>query len=247
MPAVMSKSVVATPTCSRPAASIPTPASAVRGARLVQGRRCVLRTARDVVIRASAPAATIEIAPPKAGEEELFKAINTIRFLSIDGVNKANSGHPGLPMGCAPMAYLIFNEYLVHNPKNPLFPNRDRFVLSAGHGSMLQYSLLHLTGYESVQVKICFPISCILNVLLLFMNLPVLLLPSLAGISLFCKLWICSRPDQVCVPQLDDLKQFRQWGSKTPGHPENFETLGIEVTTGGALACLFALGLHHGD
>ncbi|EIE18713.1 transketolase 7 [Coccomyxa subellipsoidea C-169] len=117
-----------------------------------------------------------------AGEEELFKAINTIRFLSIDGVNKANSGHPGLPMGCAPMAYLLYNEYMTYNPKDPLWPNRDRFVLSAGHGSMLQYSLMHLAGYESVQ--------------------------------------------------LEDLKQFRQWGSKTPGHPENFETLGVEVTTG---------------
>jgi transketolase len=105
------------------------------------------------VIRAAAPAATIEIAPPKAGEEEIFKAINAIRFLSIDGVNKANSGHPGLPMGCAPMAYLLYNEYITHNPKDPLWFNRDRFVLSAGHGSMLQYSLMHLSGYESVQVR----------------------------------------------------------------------------------------------
>ncbi|BDA49762.1 Transketolase, chloroplastic [Coccomyxa sp. Obi] len=182
MPATMSKTAIAVPTCSRQAASIPSAGSSFKGARLVLGRRAAVRAVRDAVIRAAAPAATIEIAPPKAGEEELFKAINTIRFLSIDGVNKANSGHPGLPMGCAPMAYLLYNEYMKHNPKDPSWPNRDRFVLSAGHGSMLQYSLLHLTGYESVQ--------------------------------------------------LEDLKQFRQWGSKTPGHPENFETLGVEVTTG---------------
>ncbi len=154
MPATMSKALLASPTCSRQAASIPSARSSFKGARLVQGRRAALRAARDVVIRASAPAATIEIAPPKAGEEELFKAINTIRFLSIDGVNKANSGHPGLPMGCAPMAYLLYNEYMTYNPKDPLWPNRDRFVLSAGHGSMLQYSLMHLAGYESVQVRL---------------------------------------------------------------------------------------------
>lgn len=108
--------------------------------------------------------------------------INAIRFLSIDGVNKANSGHPGLPMGCAPMAYVLWNETMKFNPKNPKFFNRDRFVLSAGHGSMLQYSLLYLCGFDSVT--------------------------------------------------MDDLKSFRQWGSKTPGHPENFVTEGVEVTTG---------------
>lgn len=150
----MSKAAIAVPTCSRQAASIPSAGSSFKGAKLVLGRRAAVRAVRDAVIRAAAPAATVEIAPPKAGEEELFKAINTIRFLSIDGVNKANSGHPGLPMGCAPMAYLIYNEYMKHNPKDPMWPNRDRFVLSAGHGSMLQYSLLHLTGYESVQVSI---------------------------------------------------------------------------------------------
>lgn len=153
MPATMSKAAIAVPTCSRQAASIPSAGSTFKGARLVLGRRAAVRAVRHAVIRAAAPAATIEIAPPKAGEEELFKAINTIRFLSIDGVNKANSGHPGLPMGCAPMAYLLYNEYMKHNPKDPSWPNRDRFVLSAGHGSMLQYSLLHLTGYESVQVS----------------------------------------------------------------------------------------------
>lgn len=112
--------------------------------------------------------------------EEL--CINAIRFLSIDGVEKAKSGHPGLPMGCAPMSFVLWDKFLKFNPKNPKWFNRDRFVLSAGHGSMLQYSLLHLFGYDSVTIE--------------------------------------------------DLKQFRQWKSKTPGHPENFVTPGIEVTTG---------------
>ena len=74
--------------------------------------------------------------------------INTIRFLAVDGVQKANSGHPGMPMGAAPMAYVLWTRFLKHNPANPAWPNRDRFVLSAGHGSMLLYSLLHLTGYD---------------------------------------------------------------------------------------------------
>ena len=108
--------------------------------------------------------------------------INSIRFLAIDAVNKANSGHPGLPIGAAPMAYALWDRVLKHNPSNPGWYNRDRFVLSAGHGCMLLYSLLHLTGYDSVG--------------------------------------------------LEDIKQFRQWGSKTPGHPETFETAGVEVTTG---------------
>jgi transketolase len=108
--------------------------------------------------------------------------INSIRFLSVDGVEKAKSGHPGLPMGAAPMAFTLWDKFMKFNPKNPNWVNRDRFVLSAGHGSMLLYSLLHLFGYDSVTI--------------------------------------------------DDIKQFRQWGSKTPGHPENFETAGIEVTTG---------------
>ena len=109
-------------------------------------------------------------------------SINAIRFLSIDAVQKANSGHPGLPMGAAPMAYVLFNQFMRFNPKNPKWFNRDRFILSAGHGSMLQYALLYLLGYDSVNIE--------------------------------------------------DIKQFRQWGSKTPGHPENFETPGVEVTTG---------------
>ncbi len=107
--------------------------------------------------------------------------VNTIRFLSVDGVEAANAGHPGLPMGAAAMAYVLWDRFLKHNPKNPDWPDRDRFVLSAGHGSMLLYSLLHLTGYD---------------------------LP------------------------LDELKQFRQWDSLTPGHPERGLTAGVETTTG---------------
>ncbi|HTP79024.1 MAG TPA: transketolase [Bacteroidota bacterium] len=107
--------------------------------------------------------------------------INTIRTLSMDAVQKANAGHPGMPMGAAPMAYVLWTRHLRHNPSNPRWPNRDRFVLSGGHGCMLLYSLLHLTGY----------------------NL-----------------------------SLDDIKQFRQWGSKTPGHPESHLTEGVETTTG---------------
>ena len=108
--------------------------------------------------------------------------INAIRFLAVDAVNKSNSGHPGAPMGQAPIGFCLFAEEMNFNPKNPQWINRDRFVLSSGHGCMLQYSVLHLAGYSSVS--------------------------------------------------MDDIKQFRQWGSKTPGHPENFETEGIEVTTG---------------
>ncbi|HJT67874.1 MAG TPA: transketolase [Pyrinomonadaceae bacterium] len=107
--------------------------------------------------------------------------INTIRALTLDAVQKAKSGHPGLPLGAAPMAYVLWTRFLRHNPKNPKWENRDRFLLSAGHGSMLIYSLLHLTGYD---------------------------LP------------------------LDELKNFRQWGSKTPGHPEYGLTPGVEITTG---------------
>ena len=108
-------------------------------------------------------------------------AINTIRTLSMDAVQKANSGHPGLPMGAAPMAYILWMKHMRYNPRNPHWANRDRFVLSAGHGSMLIYTLLHLTGYDV---------------------------------------------------SLDDLKEFRQLGSNTPGHPEHGDTPGIETTTG---------------
>ncbi len=107
--------------------------------------------------------------------------INAIRVLTIDAVQKANSGHCGLPMGMAPAAYLLYTRFMRHSPKNPKWFGRDRFVLSAGHGSMLLYSLLYLTGYEI---------------------------------------------------SLDDIKQFRQLGSKTPGHPEYWCVPGVEVTTG---------------
>ncbi len=159
MPTVMSKSCVVTPLGCQQTARVSSARSSLRGVRLVTSRQATRPAARGIfAVRAqAAPTATIEIAPPKAGEEEIFKAINTIRFLSIDGVNKANSGHPGLPMGCAPMAYLLWNEFMKYNPKDPKWPDRDRFVLSAGHGSMLQYSLMHLTGFESVQVTFPLP------------------------------------------------------------------------------------------
>ncbi len=108
-------------------------------------------------------------------------AINTIRFLSVDAVQKANSGHPGMPMACAPIVYVLYSKYMRHNPANPKWLNRDRFILSAGHGSMLLYSILHLCGYDI---------------------------------------------------SLEDLKNFRQWGSNTPGHPEFGLTAGVETTTG---------------
>jgi transketolase len=108
-------------------------------------------------------------------------SVNTIRLLSVDMVQKANSGHPGLPLGAAPMAYVLWSRFLRFNPQDPKWPNRDRFVLSAGHGSALLYSLLHLYGYD---------------------------LP------------------------MDELKQFRQHGARTPGHPESNVTPGVEVTTG---------------
>src|ERR1700687_5217314 len=107
--------------------------------------------------------------------------VDTIRTLAIDAVQKAESGHPGLPLGAAPMAHVLWQKFLKHDPRNPTWPDRDRFVLSAGHGCMLLYCLLYLTGYDL---------------------------------------------------SLDDLKQFRQWGSKTPGHPEYLDTPGVEATTG---------------
>ena len=108
-------------------------------------------------------------------------AVDTIRTLAIDGVQQANSGHPGAPMGMAPMAYALWTRFLHHAPTHPDWPNRDRFVLSAGHASMLLYALLHLTGYDVT---------------------------------------------------LDDLQHFRQWGSRTPGHPEFGLTAGVAATTG---------------
>jgi transketolase len=107
--------------------------------------------------------------------------VNTIRFLAMEGVQKANSGHPGMPMGMAPAAYVLWTKHMKYNPADPRWHNRDRFVLSAGHCSFLLYSLLHLTGYEM---------------------------------------------------SLEDLQSFRQWGSKTPGHPEYEPDHGVEVTTG---------------
>jgi transketolase len=109
------------------------------------------------------------------------KCINTIRFLAADAIEKAKSGHPGMPLGAAAAAFTLWTKHLKHNPKNPHWPDRDRFVLSAGHASMLLYALLHLTGYDLT---------------------------------------------------LDDIKNFRQWGSRTPGHPEYKHTPGVEVTTG---------------
>ena len=108
------------------------------------------RSALRVRAQAAHPA---KAAVPAVSEELINKSINAIRFLAIDGVEKANSGHPGLPMGCAPMTYILFREMMKFNPKNPQWFNRDRFVLSAGHGSMLHYSMLHLCGYDSVSVR----------------------------------------------------------------------------------------------
>lgn len=135
----------------RAAPSVPSLHAQFRGVPV----NCLKKTGRlgrnSCIVRAEtvvAPPKPIALIPGTVGE-----AINAIRFLAIDGVNKANSGHPGLPMGCAPMAYVLFNEYMNFNPKDPFWFNRDRFVLSAGHGSMLQYALLHLTGYEGMTVR----------------------------------------------------------------------------------------------
>ena len=108
-------------------------------------------------------------------------AVNALRFLAVDAVQAARSGHPGMPMGAAPMAYALWKGHLKHSPAHPDWFDRDRFVLSAGHGSMLLYGLLHLAGYP--------------------------------------------------MP-MEEIKQFRQWGSITPGHPENFLAAGVETTTG---------------
>lgn len=120
--------------------------------------------------------------PAPAASPELARlCVNTMKFLAIDAIEAANSGHPGLPLGAADFTYVLWSRFLRHDPKDPSWPDRDRFILSAGHGSMLLYGLLHLAGYD---------------------------LP------------------------LDELKRFRQWGSKTPGHPEVHLTPGVEVTTG---------------
>lgn len=126
-----------------------------------------------------------------ANEKMMKLAADTVRLLSADAIQKAKSGHPGMPMGCADFAFDLWFNHMKHNPRNPNWLGRDRFVLSAGHGSMLIYSLLHLFGY---------------------------------GLS------------------MDEIKQFRQWGSKTPGHPEFGHTTGVEVTTG-PLGTGFASGV----
>lgn len=123
--------------------------SAIKGSQVACRRPSLAKQRLAAPVRAAA--AVVE--ETKVDEKTAMLAINAVRFLSIDGVNKANSGHPGLPMGCAPMGYVLYNEYMQHNPKHPKWFNRDRFVLSAGHGCMLQYSLMHLTGYDSVSVS----------------------------------------------------------------------------------------------
>src|SRR6266566_5499434 len=133
---------------------------------------------------ATAVAVAEESNEPRIGQKDKLEelCVNTIRFLAVDAVEKAKSGHPGSPMGMADMAFVLWTEFLRHDPKSPKWQDRDRFVLSAGHASMLLYSLLYLTGY----------------------------------------------PDMT----IDQLKSFRQWGSKTAGHPEYGDAEGIEATTG---------------
>jgi transketolase len=124
---------------------------------------CSSRSSSQRHLRSSAPeivrAAAVEtLEAPSTGLIE--KSINAIRFLAIDVVEKANSGHPGLPMGCAPMGHILYDEVMRYNPKNPYWFNRDRFVLSAGHGCMLQYALLYLAGYDSVKVGMLYLHFC---------------------------------------------------------------------------------------
>lgn len=155
-----------TPVATTCLASQQTPRAAAKAANLSGLRRSSIKgsqitcrrpslTRQRLVTPVRAVAAVEE--ETKVDEKTIQLAINAVRFLSIDGVNKANSGHPGLPMGCAPMGYVLYNEFMHHNPKHPKWFNRDRFVLSAGHGCMLQYSLMHLTGYESVSVSELIP------------------------------------------------------------------------------------------
>src|SRR5216117_4551845 len=129
----------------------------------------------------SAATASSSLAPAGSGQSLEDLCINAIRVLAMDAVQKADSGHPGTPMALAPLAYVLWTQHLRYNPADPNWLNRDRFVLSAGHASMLLYSVLYLTGYDLT---------------------------------------------------LDDLKQFRQWGSRTPGHSEHGLTPGVEATTG---------------
>lgn len=136
----------------------------------------------DVPRSSSGPAVFDEVTSVHRPNDLVERSINTIRLLAVDAVEKANSGHPGMPMGSAPMAYVLWTQFLKHNPLDPDWIDRDRFILSAGHGSMLLYSLLHLTGYADMT--------------------------------------------------MEELKNFRQWESRTAGHPENFLADGIETTTG---------------
>ncbi len=135
---------------------------------------------RVLTPHAAAPRATVPTTTP-VQPEVAWTSINTIRVLTMDAVQQANSGHPGTPMALAPVAYLLWTRHLKHSPRHPDWPDRDRFVLSCGHASMLLYGVLHLTGYDL---------------------------------------------------SLDDIRQFRQWGSRTPGHPERGHTAGVETTTG---------------
>ncbi len=123
-----------------------------------------------------------ETAVPQVDTKDIDElCVNTIRTLAMDAVQKANSGHPGTPMALAPLAYVLWTQFLRYDPREPKWPDRDRFILSNGHACMLQYAVLHLTGYDL---------------------------------------------------SLDDIKQFRQWDSRTPGHPEHLRTPGVETTTG---------------
>jgi hypothetical protein len=150
----MQTALRATAPTAAPRAAGRSPAAAARAARAVAAaapRRAA--PARRAVVAQAAPATAAVKYVAKEIPGDVGTAINAVRFLSIDGVNAANSGHPGLPMGCAPMATVLFSEYMKLNPDDPAFPDRDRFVLSAGHGSMLQYSLLHLLGYKGMTVR----------------------------------------------------------------------------------------------
>ncbi len=136
----------------------------------------------------------IGTASPSRGTELEQLCINTIRTLAMDAVQQANSGHPGTPMALAPLAYVIWQNFLRFNPEDPIWPNRDRFVLSNGHASMLLYAILYLSGVKAVNAKY-------------------------------------ERLGEPAV-SLDDIKRFRQLGSKCPGHPEYHLTSGVESTTG---------------
>lgn len=139
-----------------PSTSIVVPVnSKVNGGLLLKSRRRRVGGVGRVESRAAVVrAAAVEALETTEKDQVVEKSVNTIRFLAIDAVEKANSGHPGLPMGCAPMGHILYDEVMRYNPKNPYWFNRDRFVLSAGHGCMLQYALLHLAGYDSVTVSL---------------------------------------------------------------------------------------------